>query len=59
MQLDVLLIDDDPDIVDMIELWCADSPLSVRSVGTGEEGLAAMQARMPDVVLLDMYMQGV
>lgn len=59
MQLDVLLIDDDPDIVDMIELWCADSPLAVRSVGTGEEGLAAMQARTPDVVLLDMYMPGV
>jgi DNA-binding NtrC family response regulator len=59
MQLDVLLIDDDPDIVDMIEIWCTDTPLAVRSVSTGEEGLAAMSARVPDVVLLDMYMPGI
>jgi len=52
----VLLIDDEPDIVQIIELWLADT-YEVRTATSGEAGLDALESTV-DVVLLDRRMPG-
>ncbi|MDO8756887.1 MAG: response regulator [Elusimicrobiota bacterium] len=52
----VLHIDDDLDIRAVIAVRLRPMGLDIESVSSGEEGLAAAKARLPDLVILDIRM---
>ncbi|MBN1401217.1 MAG: response regulator, partial [Anaerolineae bacterium] len=56
----VLLVDDDPDAVRLIEAMLLGIPQSYRILKAfdGEQALRAMDAQVPDVVLVDLVMPG-
>jgi CheY-like chemotaxis protein len=53
---DVLVVDDDPDMVDAMLLVLRGAGYASRSAGNGRQALEAVAARMPALVLLDMLM---
>lgn len=53
----VLLVDDEPDLLEVYDLWLSES-CEVRTAGSGEEALAAVDDAV-DVVFLDRRMPGV
>lgn len=57
---DVLIVDDDRGFVQLVVrlLKTTDRPYTLRWAYEGEEALAAMRQRCPDVVLLDLVMPG-
>ncbi|MEW6072122.1 MAG: response regulator transcription factor [Planctomycetota bacterium] len=54
----VLLIEDDPDIVEMVRYNLEREGFSVLSAARGEEGVELARRRVPDVVLLDLMLPG-
>jgi DNA-binding response OmpR family regulator len=54
----VLVVDDDPDIRDLVTMKIASAGFDVRTAADGEAALAAARAFMPDLVLLDRMMPG-
>ncbi|HLF73405.1 MAG TPA: response regulator [Anaerolineales bacterium] len=52
----VLVVDDDPNIVDMLCQFLPESDFSLDSALDGEAGLRAIEANRPDIVLLDLIM---
>jgi DNA-binding response OmpR family regulator len=58
MAIEVLLIDDDVDLSMMLRTLLRGQDIQIRSVGTGEEGIQAVQDYPPDVVILDLLMPG-
>jgi DNA-binding response OmpR family regulator len=52
----VLVIDDEPNVRDMLEIGLAQYGFDVVSAQDGVAGLGAVQAQAPDVVLLDVMM---
>jgi len=52
----VLVIDDDPDVQALMRETLESEGLEVRCASNGEEGLRAVEAEVPDVVLLDLMM---
>jgi two-component system, OmpR family, response regulator MprA len=53
---DVLVVDDDPDMLEATLLVLEEAGYETRSARNGEQALAAVAARMPALVLLDMLM---
>ena len=54
----VLLVDDDPAILRLLEVNFRMEGFDVDAVGHGEEALASAAATPPDVVILDLMMPG-
>jgi DNA-binding response OmpR family regulator len=54
----VLVVDDDPDIRDLVTMKIASAGFDVRTAADGEAALTAARAFMPDLVLLDRMMPG-
>ena len=54
----VLLVDDNTDLVLMVALGLRREGYSVRTAGTGPDGLKAVQDWQPDIVLLDIGLPG-
>jgi DNA-binding NtrC family response regulator len=54
----VLLIDDDPEVLDVLEECVGTIGYATVTAQTGATGLAAVGAAPPDVVLLDIAMPG-
>jgi len=52
----ILLVDDDPDFVEITSRILSKEGYDVKSVGTGAEAIRAMRAEPPDLVLLDVMM---
>jgi len=52
----VLVIDDSPTIVKVVQLVLTKAGFEVMTAGDGELGLAAARARRPDLILLDFVM---
>ena len=52
----ILLVDDDPDFVEITTRVLSKEGYDVKSVGSGTEALRAMRAQRPDLVLLDVMM---
>jgi CheY-like chemotaxis protein len=52
----LLVVDDDPNIPDMIRQLLAESALQIETAGNGLEALHAIRRRPPDVILLDLMM---
>jgi Lrp/AsnC family transcriptional regulator for asnA, asnC and gidA len=55
----VLVVDDDPDFVEFVQLTLSEEGFEVSTAGSGEEALASMRVNRPDLVIMDVMMQGV
>jgi Lrp/AsnC family transcriptional regulator for asnA, asnC and gidA len=55
----VMVVDDDPDFVEVTRMVLERAGFSVRSTASGREALIAMAANPPDLVILDIMMDGV
>jgi CheY-like chemotaxis protein len=53
---DVLVVEDDPDMADAILLVLGAAGYATRSAADGKQALAAVEANMPALILLDMLM---
>lgn len=54
--LSALVVEDDPQIRNMLEITLALEGIEVESVGDGSSALELLQTKQPDVVLLDIMM---
>lgn len=52
----ILVIDDDPDIVDALSVLLEGEGYEVVSARDGEEGLARIREESPDLIILDLLM---
>ena len=52
----VLVVEDDPDLVDLLQVILQDVGYRVATATDGLEALARVQAEMPSLILLDMRM---
>jgi DNA-binding NtrC family response regulator len=55
----VLIVDDEPDILDMLNERLLREGYVVETASTGAAAIAAVRRQTPDVVLLDLNMPGV
>jgi DNA-binding response OmpR family regulator len=53
----ILIVDDDPDVVEAIEIILTQAGYEVFSAGSREEGMAAITAGSPDLLVLDVMME--
>ena len=56
MDTKLLIVDDDPNICDMLKLYFENEGYKVKTANDGVEGLAAFKMYNPDLVLLDIMM---
>jgi len=56
--IDILLVDDEPDFVEMLSLRLSEEGHNIRTAYSGQEGLAALDEAEADVVILDIKMPG-
>ena len=54
----VLVVEDDPDLLALVEMVLEDAGYRVRTAPEGRAALRAVEAEMPAVILLDMRMPG-
>jgi two-component system phosphate regulon response regulator PhoB len=52
----VLIVDDEPEVVDLVQMVLNMGGYSVSSARDGQEALAAIRAEPPDLILLDVRM---
>lgn len=55
----VLVVDDEPDILLVLEMLLSAEGYRVRTASSGTEALALVQAERPDLVLADVMMPGI
>jgi len=53
---EILLVDDDPDIRDSLRIILEKNGYSVRTAANGDEALAALKAKKPALIILDVMM---
>ena len=58
MTHDILVVDDEQDIRALICGILDDEGYRTRDVGDAEAALAAVRSRVPDLVILDVWLQG-
>ena len=54
----ILIVDDDPDMVELLRLALTETGFSVRIAATGEEALRMAQRSAPDLMVLDLLLPG-
>ena len=55
----IVVIEDEPDILELLQFNLGREGYEVASAGTGLEGLAAVRRELPDLVLLDLLLPGI
>jgi DNA-binding response OmpR family regulator len=55
----VLVVDDDPDVCDLVTYKLEQSGFEVRRASDGDAALREVAKRIPDLVLLDVMMPGI
>ena len=55
-QSSILVVDDDPQIIEIVRLYLEYENFQVSSASNGEEALQMVEERLPDLVLLDILM---
>lgn len=55
----ILVVDDDPDFVEIVRLTLMAEGFQVDSARNGDEAMALMRVSKPDLVILDVMMQGI
>lgn len=58
MSADILIVDDEADIRDLVAGILEDEGHRTRTAGSADEALAAIEARRPHLVFLDIWLQG-
>ena len=58
MSADILIVDDEADIRELVPGILDDEGHRCRTAGTSEEALASIEARRPQLVFLDIWIQG-
>ncbi len=58
IQYDILIVDDEADIRTSLSGILEDEGYSLRAVGSGQEALDAVTIKVPNLVLLDIWMEG-
>ncbi|MEH3143923.1 MAG: sigma-54 dependent transcriptional regulator [Methylobacterium frigidaeris] len=58
MSADILIVDDEADIRDLVAGILDDEGHRTRTAGSSDEALAAIEARRPHLVFLDIWLQG-
>lgn len=58
MAADVLVVDDEADIRELVAGILSDEGYAVRTAADSEQALAAIRARKPSLLILDIWMQG-
>jgi two-component system, NtrC family, nitrogen regulation response regulator NtrX len=58
MAADILIVDDEADIRELVSGILEDEGYSTRSAGNSDEALAAVSARRPNLLFLDIWLQG-
>src|ERR1700687_3519269 len=58
MATDILIVDDEADIRELVGVILEDEGYSVRTAKHADEAIAAIQARRPHLVLLDIWLEG-
>jgi two-component system nitrogen regulation response regulator NtrX len=58
MSADILIVDDEADIRELVSGILDDEGFRTRTAGTSDEALAAIEARRPSLVFLDIWLQG-
>lgn len=58
MALDILIVDDEQDIRDLVSGVLDDDGYGTRTAATSEEALAALDERLPSLILLDVWLRG-
>src|SRR6476661_8426412 len=58
MSADILVVDDEADIHELVAGILADEGYAVRTAANSEAALAAIRARKPALLVLDIWMQG-
>ncbi len=58
MAFTILVVDDEPDLVEIVRFRLEKEGYNVLSAGDGREGLAAAIEKSPDLVILDVMMPG-
>jgi two-component system nitrogen regulation response regulator NtrX len=58
MALDILIVDDEPDIRELISGVLEDDGYETRVAGDSDSALAAVKERKPSLVLLDVWLRG-
>jgi two-component system KDP operon response regulator KdpE len=56
MAIEVLLVDDDPDLAIMLRSLLRGQDIQIKAVYCGEDGIRACQNGTPDVLILDLLM---
>lgn len=54
----IMIVDDEPDVVDLVKLVLKSEGYDVVTAGSGKEALEKIGKEMPDLVLLDIMMPG-
>jgi two-component system nitrogen regulation response regulator NtrX len=58
MATDILIVDDEDDIREIVSGILADEGHGTRVAGNSDQALAAIEARRPQLILLDIWLQG-
>lgn len=58
MKYDILIVEDEDDIRDMIAGILSDEGYQVRQAATSEAALDAVKARVPNLIILDVWLKG-
>lgn len=53
---DILIVDDDVDLTDSLRIILEHHGYRVRTAATGDEALAAIESKIPDLIVLDVMM---
>ena len=54
----ILVVDDEPDLLELVQYNLAQAGYDITCVGSGEEELAAVGSSRPDLVILDVLLPG-
>lgn len=58
MKTEILIVDDEKDIRSAIEGLLVDEGYQIRAAATAEEALELIQTRQPDLIILDIWLEG-
>jgi len=55
----ILIIEDDPNFLDLLKMQCIERGFNVLNAVTGEEGINIARKQLPDGIILDLFLPGI